>query len=269
MGKKIYIKIVMIIIGGAIIISIYNSQKYIDVMKYNGKDIQWITEIPIAHRGLQKENCPENSMAAFKCSIDEGYPIELDVRLTKDKKVVVFHDKNLNRLTNDKRDIENITFNELKKLSLLSTNEKIPLLKKVLKEVDGKVPLLIEIKSCDDIIELTCNVNEILENYKGNYAIQSFDKKAIEWYEINNPDVVKGLLINNSKELKVINIYTDIFEENIRYIDFISISIGNIDNNDVQRLRGLGWTILTWTVKDKKSLEKANRYSDNYIFDYF
>jgi len=69
--------------------------------KSNSTDISWITEIPIAHRGLDNGDIPENSMQAFKNAIEKGYAIELDVQLTKDKQLVVFHDSNLLRLTGD------------------------------------------------------------------------------------------------------------------------------------------------------------------------
>ena len=90
----------------------------------------------IAHRGLHDEKIPENSMKAFSKAIKNNYVIELDIHLLKDNNVVVFHDDNLKRMTNKNINIKDMTYEEIKKINLKQTDEKIPLLKDVLKLVD-------------------------------------------------------------------------------------------------------------------------------------
>ena len=122
--------------------------------KSNNTDITWIIAIPIAHRGLDNGDVPENSMEAFKNAIEKGYTIELDVQLTKDKQLVVFHDSNLSRLTGDSRDINDVNYEELKDLKLENTNETIPTLNEVIELVNDQVPLLVEIKNGEGAKEL-------------------------------------------------------------------------------------------------------------------
>ena len=87
-----------------------------------------------AHRGLfdPGEGIPENSMPAFERAVLCGYPIELDVQVTKDNKIVVFHDYTLGRMCGIDLPLETKTYEELQKLSLQNTGEKIPLFSDVL-----------------------------------------------------------------------------------------------------------------------------------------
>ena len=102
----------------------------------------------IAHRGIfDNETVPENSIPAFKKAIKENIPIELDVQLTKDNVLVVFHDDNLSRMTGKDIDIQKVNYSEIKDVKLLNTNEVIPTFEEILKLVDNKVLLNIEIKS--------------------------------------------------------------------------------------------------------------------------
>ena len=78
----------------------------------------WLTEKPIAHRGLHSEVSPENSMAAFISAADNKYPIELDVHLTKDGKIVVFHDSNIKRMCGEDKLISELNYAELKEYRL-------------------------------------------------------------------------------------------------------------------------------------------------------
>ena len=138
----------------------------------------------IAHRGIyDNKKIFENSLEAFKKAIDKGYAIELDLRLTKDNKIVIFHDDKLERLTNEKGYIKDKNFIELEKIKLIN-NSKIPTFKEVLDLVNGKVPLLIELKSNIKGTRLEKEVVKELKNYKGEYAIQSFNPKTIIWFRI-------------------------------------------------------------------------------------
>ena len=138
----------------------------------------------IAHRGIyDNKKIFENSLEAFKKAIDKGYAIELDLRLTKDNKIVIFHDDKLERLTNEKGYIKDKNFIELEKIKLIN-NSKIPTFKEVLDLVNGKVPLLIELKSNIKGTRLEKEVVKELKNYKGEYAIQSFNPRTILWFRI-------------------------------------------------------------------------------------
>lgn len=113
------------------------------------KDLSWLLATPVAHRGYHGPGIPENSCAAFRAAIRNGYTIELDVHATKDDVLVVFHDDNLVRMTSYNKTIEDCTFAEIQDLVLDATDEKIPALAEVLDSVHGRVGLLIEIKHQD------------------------------------------------------------------------------------------------------------------------
>lgn len=93
------------------------------------KDLNFLKNKIVAHRGYHDKDkgIPENSMLAFKRAIDENYLIEFDLHLLKDGKVVVFHDDNLKRMTGIDALIKDKTYEEIKQLKLLDTNERIPL----------------------------------------------------------------------------------------------------------------------------------------------
>ncbi len=113
------------------------------------KNLQFLTENLIAHRGYHnmKAGIPENSVGAFEKAIENHYMIELDVHILKDNKIIVFHDDNLERMTGVKKQLKNCTYEEIKDLKLNKTNYTIPLFEEVLKLIDGKVPILIELKT--------------------------------------------------------------------------------------------------------------------------
>ncbi|MBR2339289.1 MAG: glycerophosphodiester phosphodiesterase [Clostridia bacterium] len=150
-----------------------------------------------AHRGYHnKDNgIPENSMAAFFLAIERGYGIELDVQLSKDDEVVVFHDTTLNRVCGVDARVRDFTLAELKELSLSGVEgEKIPTLNEVLALVDGKVPLLVEIKAETLAIQTTEAAQKILDGYTGRYCIESFNPFVVSWYRKNRPEIIRGML---------------------------------------------------------------------------
>ena len=141
------------------------------------KDIfdSWIVKTPIAHRGLHDKNNPENSLPAFEKAIEHNFAIETDLQMTKDGVIVVFHDDYLNRMTDAVGDVREKTFDEIKNLTLKNSNQKIPTFDEFLSFVDGKVPLLIEIKDHKNIGIKEEKIADALKNYKGKFAIQSFN----------------------------------------------------------------------------------------------
>lgn len=237
--------------------------------------ISWIKETPIAHRGLHTKDIPENSLSAFENALKNNYAIELDVQFTKDKEVVVFHDENLKRITNDTRNIEDVNYDELKNLRLDNTNEIIPTLEEVLELVDSKVAILIEIKDCKDYIELSEKTYEILKGYEGNYAIQSFNPFILEWYKNNASEVVRGQLsgtftegsesLNSFEKFVLKNMLLN-FKSKPNYIGY---ELEGIPKSKLESLRKKGVPIIVWTVKNKEDMEKAYKYSDNITFENF
>ena len=237
--------------------------------------ISWIKETPIAHRGLHTKDIPENSLSAFENALKNNYAIELDVQFTKDKEVVVFHDENLKRMTNDTRNIEDVNYDELKNLRLGNTNEIIPTLEEVLELVDSKVAILIEIKDSKDYIELSEKTYVIIKGYEGNYAKQSFNPFILEWYKNNASEVIRGQLsgtftegsesLNSFEKFVLKNMLLN-FKSKPNYIGY---ELEGIPKSKLESLRKKGVPIIVWTVKNKEDMEKAYKYSDNITFENF
>jgi len=151
-----------------------------------------------AHRGLHGPDKPENSLAAFREAVEAGYGIELDVHLLADGELAVIHDSQLMRTTGKEGRVEDLTAAELADYTLQGTQETIPLLSQVLRVVDGRVPLIVEVKSFNGnyaaVTEKTC---DLLKDYKGPYCMESFDPRCVRWLRKNRPQILRGQLVEN------------------------------------------------------------------------
>ena len=150
----------------------------------------------IAHRGLHKadKTVPENSLAAFRDAVEGGYGVEFDVHITKDGHLVVFHDDDTRRMCGVDAKVEELSLAELQKLYLAGSGERIPSLGEVLAVIDGKVPIILEIKRGGRNEELCRRVHEMLMCYKGKVCIESFDPFIVRWWYKNAPDFFRGQL---------------------------------------------------------------------------
>jgi len=147
-----------------------------------------------AHRGLHGEGAPENSMKAFELAAQNGYGIELDVRFSKDKKLVVFHDATLKRVCGIDGRVCDKSADELSGISLLKTDQCVPTFEEVLSLIDGKVPLLVEIKQDPGEGDVASAVCDMLKDYKGDLLIESFNPLALSVVKKRLPSVCRGLL---------------------------------------------------------------------------
>ena len=151
-----------------------------------------------AHRGLHDidRGVIENTMAAFEAARDAGYGMELDVQRTADGKLAVFHDGDLERLAGDPRRIARCTLAELQAVSLGGVEDaRIPTLEDVLHAVDGRVPLLIELKNGPGNGKLCAQVLELLEQYDGPFLMESFNPLILGWFRFHAPHIVRGQLV--------------------------------------------------------------------------
>ncbi len=150
---------------------------------------------PYAHRGLWGGEVPENSLAAFRTAADAGFGIELDVQLSKDGEVMVFHDYTLDRVCGISGKVAEYTAAELCKIPLNGVkNECIPTFKQVLAAVGGRVPLLIELKGESGNTALVPRVLEVLKDYDGKWCMESFNPLLLRAVRKQAPQVVIGLL---------------------------------------------------------------------------
>ncbi len=155
-----------------------------------------------AHRGLHCEDrsVPENSLEAFRLASRAGYGAEMDVRLTKDGQVVVFHDDTLERMCGVRGRVDEKSYDELKLLTLAGTNQRIPLLTEVLETYGGRGPLIVEIKTGPRNRELCEKTYAILSDYPGEVCIESFNPMIVRWFRLHGKDLVRGQLATQTWE---------------------------------------------------------------------
>ena len=152
-----------------------------------------------AHRGLHTpdRSVPENSLAAFKAAAAAGYGMELDVQLSKDGQVVVFHDDTLDRVTGAHGRVDALDWAELQTLPLCGTEHRIPLFSQVLEAVDGATPLIVELKSGPRNRQLCQKTLALLRGYRGAFCVESFDPTIVAWFRRNAPNILRGQLADS------------------------------------------------------------------------
>ena len=155
-----------------------------------------------AHRGLHSEDqsIPENSLRAYELAAAAGYGIELDVQLSRDGQVVVFHDDTLDRACGIAARVDELDFDALHALSLFGTEERIPLFSEALALVNGRVPLIVELKNGHHNDELCEKTYEMLRTYPGAYCIESFNPLIVAWFRFHAPTVLRGQLAQLPEE---------------------------------------------------------------------
>jgi glycerophosphoryl diester phosphodiesterase len=228
---------------------------------------------PIAHRGLWDKKLPENSMGAFKKAAEKGYPIEFDVQITKDNKLIVFHDKNLLRMTGCKSYVIDKTLAEIKELRLNDTDYKVPLFSEVLEEINGRIPLLVEIKNTLKNAELCDGIVKQLLNYKGEFALQSFNPYILKYFFDKYPVLIRGQLSTYDYDDNISRFQSFVLKRMLlnhkTKPDFISYESKYLPNKYVNKCLEKGISLLAWTVKDQEEYDRIKGYATNIIFEGF
>ena len=234
----------------------------------------WLVDKYIAHRGFHNYiDAPENSLKAFQNVIDLGYAIELDVQVLSDGTIVVFHDSSLKRMTNKDGYIKNLRKENLKDIKLLNSDQTIPTLQEVLELVNGKTPLLIEVKNTNKVGYLEQNLIQILKKYNGEFAVQSFNPYSLEYIKKHAPEMTRGQLssyFKSNSEISFIKKYflkRMIFNKRVSCPHFISYKAEDLPNRYVKQYQKL--PVLAWTVKSQQQYEKIAKHCDNIIFEGF
>lgn len=232
----------------------------------------WLVQRCIAHRGLHNDYAPENSIQAFQNAIDKNLPIEFDIQIISDGTIIVFHDSKLKRLTGRDVYTKNLTIKDLKNYKLLNTNFSIPTLEEVLTLVSGKVPILIEIKNEGKVGLLENKLLKILENYKGEFAIQSFNPFVLQWFKNNAPDIIRGQLSSRFKNeslsfFKKFFLRRMYFNKRISEPHFVAYEANALPNRFAKKNKKS--PLLAWTVKGQEEYKKVAPYCDNIIYEKF
>lgn len=230
-----------------------------------------------AHRGLHdnKARIPENSLAAFRRAVEAGFGIELDVQMSKDGIPVVFHDFTLKRICGAEGKVSDYTFQELQQFALCGSEERIPGFADVLKLVDGKVPLIIELKVERMDISVCRAVDGLCASYRGLYCVESFHPLAVFWYRRHRKHIVRGQLADAF--LKEGEFAGTLFFllQNLMFNwlgspDFIAYNckyprmLSRVLCRRLYRSKAAAWTI-----RSREQLAEARKHFDIFIFDGF
>lgn len=221
------------------------------------KNLDFLKSNIIAHKGVHNSKIPENTIPSFIKCVDKNYIIELDIHILKDKTIVVYHDFNLKRLTNKNKIIETESYEHLSKLKI-KNRYTIPTLKQVMHIVNGKVPILIELKDVDNNSIFEEELVNLLDNYNGAFAIQSVNPFVVDWFIKNKKDYIVGIVIYNDTNYKLIKKYVD-------KVDFISINKKELPT----KLKIKNKLLFGWTIKTKEEYDKYIEYCDNLICENF
>lgn len=216
-----------------------------------------------AHRGMHDSKIMENSIEAFEKAVDNGYGIELDVQLSEDGHAVVFHDSTLFRLFGEPDSVCDLTAKELAEYG-------IPTLKEVLDVIDGRVPLIIELKGESKDVSVAPIAAEILDEYNGEYCVESFNPYILKWYKECRPDVVRGQLSTafmktERKSLKYFAL-EHLLLNFMSKPDFIAYEHKYPEKLSVVLCRKMFKTpVFAWTVRTSDEWSKCADKFDSYI----
>ena len=207
------------------------------------------------HRGLAKKKFKENTIQSFKYCFKRKFGIETDLQVTKDNKLVCFHDFNLKRKFKLNVNVKDINYPKLKKISN-KNKAPIPLLKDLLKISNNKHRLLLEIKPLLNNQNLMSLVN--LTKKKKKIRLFSFkEKNLINLYKLNK-GLSLGLLFLSNSNLRVIKL-----KSKKPHVKFLGLEKSFLSNKKLAKIRK---PIFYYTVK-KKDLFKKYKNSKNLIFE--
>ena len=227
-----------------------------------------------SHRGLWNASVPENSLRAFLWAAQEGYGIELDVQLSRDKQLMVFHDNDLKRMCGIDKKISDMTCRELKALTLKGTDQTIPTLAEVLYFIDGRVPLIIELKSNGKDTEICKRFAAMLDKYQGAFCVESFDPRLVAWFKKYRPRYARGQLVTKMKKCDSIKdtlgsfCLSRLIGNILSRPDFIAVD-GRIQKSlSIRACHKLFKVpVFVWTVRTQRDMDSCISDGYNFIFE--
>lgn len=236
----------------------------------------WLTEKPIAHRGLYTTNSarPENSLAAFRAAADRGFPIELDVQLTSDGQLIVMHDRRLERMTGDSREVSKVPAAEVTALRFLGSTETVPTLAQVFDVVGGRVPIFIEVKNRGE--EIGRLEDEVASQAAAaatttRVAIVSFNPHSLARIAQKAPSLprgqISGTFQGDGQSFVRRAILGRLLMNWKSRPDFISYELEGLPSFGTWLQKCRGRPIIVWTARTREEYERARKLGDNVMFE--
>lgn len=217
---------------------------------------------------------PENSRPAFLAAIEAGLPIELDLQLSADDQLVVHHDPTLGRLTDQRGPVRSRSLEELTRMEIAGGPHRIMSFPELLELVDGRVPLLVEIKSGPGAATRASAVAETLRSYPGEAAVQSFDPDIVAWFRRHAPEIPRGQLSGSLSGKRNISALRRLMLRNFAFNvitrpDFLGYELAFLKPRRAGLLRRSGKPLLLWTITSRQQQRRAESLGDNFIFEGF
>jgi glycerophosphoryl diester phosphodiesterase len=243
-------------------------------------ELDWLTARPIAHRGYhdRARGRIENTISAVSAAIDHRFAIEVDLQLTADEQIVVFHDNTLDRLTEATGRIDRLNLSTVRAARLRDTDDLIPTLRELLEEVGGRVPLVLELKSnWNGDRHLERQVATTLADYAGLAAVMSFDPFAMRAMGYLAPHLPRGLVADRfrAEQWSEVPAYyrfalRHLFAATYVVPQFIAYDVAALPASAPLLIRhAFGVPLLTWTVRTDADREVAARWANQIIFEGF
>ena len=235
---------------------------------------------PIAHRALHDLGCgrPENSRAAIAAACQAGYGIEIDVQPSADGHAMVFHDYDLGRLTDAKGAIGVRSATDLARLTLNGGADGIPTLPEVLQIIEGRVPLVIEIKDQDgamgsNVGALEKAVLAAIADYAGPFAIMSFNPHSIGVLRASGASCPLGLVtcdfaaadwptLPEARRAELAKM-----DLTAQSVEFISHGWRDLHSPRVAAAKAKGISVICWTVRSAEEEKTALKVADAVTFE--
>jgi glycerophosphoryl diester phosphodiesterase len=210
-------------------------------------------------------------MAAFEAAAQAGYPIELDVHATRDGRVIVFHDDDLERMTGVAGRIHDRTLAELHGSRLCDSDERIPSLDAVLTAVAGRVPILVDLKNDGRPGRLEHAVAAALRGYAGEVAVQSFNPLTLAWFRLHAPALARGLLASDFEGVSLPRykkfLLRRLLLAPLSGPHYVGYDLRSLPHWAPRLARRLGVPLLAWTIRNADELRRAQELADNVIFE--
>ena len=242
---------------------------------------RWLSARPVAHRGLhdRARGIVENTFSSVSAAIAHNFAVEVDLQRTSDNEAMVHHDDDLGRLTEGSGALRDITSAQLKAVAFKDTADKMMTLGDLLTLTDGRVPLVLEVKSrFDGDRILVTRIAELLARYQGPVAVMSFDPDQVMAIKMLMPNVTRGVVAERAYNEDEWRALPQDKVDGMRHLrhafrtqpHFIAYWVNELPAPAPWIARTIfGCTLLTWTVRTQEQRQRASRYADQMIFEGF
>ncbi len=244
------------------------------------QDLAWMHR-PFAHRGLHdsEKGIIENSSSAVQAAIDHGFAIEVDLQPARGDEPMVFHDAALDRLTEEKGPIKARSKDELRSIYYKNSSDQLATLHDLLDQVQGQVPLLIEVKSpWIEALNFVERIAEDLSGYSGKTAIMSFDPHLVAAFAKKAPAIPRGIVAEKFDDMAYWGGLNWRQRFALRHLLWSPKARPQFIAYDVHHLPAyapliaksvFGLKLLTWTVRTEDDRRTAELWADAMIFEGF